>query len=181
MNTKDTVPALKRRFLSYELGLLSVKAALSTRDKNWPIYSESTKQHQRGTVQDAIRSVLVGLETRYGGNTPTETQHVQFIQDSSDILSRDLNVFLFKGRFRVGVMQKLINLHLKYLWVAGVIPEPPHCPLDGIVRDLSKLNYDWTTSDSIEEYKSAIAALRKFALPRSLSEWELCEFRRRAQ
>ncbi len=181
MNTKDTVPTLMHRFLSYELGLLSVKAALSTRDKNWPIYSESTKQHQRSTVQDAIRSVLLGLETRYGGTPPTEDEHVQFIEDTSDALSRDLKKFLFKGRFRVGVTQKLINLHLKYLWVAGVVPEPPHCPLDGIVRDLSNLNYDWTTSDSLEEYTSAILALRKFVSPRRLSEWELCEFRRRAQ
>ncbi|MFY3919845.1 hypothetical protein ACOTI7_20975 [Achromobacter xylosoxidans] len=88
---------------------------------------------------------------------------------------------LYKGRFRHGVAQKLVNIHLKYLWAAGVIPEPPHCPIDGIIRDLAGLKYDWTVSDSVAEYEAAIAELRVRAQPRTLAIWELQEFRRRAQ
>lgn len=97
------------------------------------------------------------------------------------MLSTELKSFLFNGRFRIGIAQKLVNLHLKYLWVADVISEPPHCPLDGIVRDLAGINYNWTRNDSISEYKDAITSLRKIATPRSLSAWELSEFRRPAQ
>lgn len=181
MENSETILALQRRFLSYELGLLSVKAALSTRDRAWPIYSQLQKQHQRGVVQDAIRTVLQDVEARYSGPPPTEAQHVQFIAETSESLSHELAPFLFNGRFRFGVAQKLINLHLKYLWVTGLVSEPPHCPVDGIVRDLAKLKYNWIRSDSVEEYTDAISALRRFAAPRSLSQWELCEYQRPAQ
>jgi hypothetical protein len=75
----------------------------------------------------------------------------------------------------------MINLHLKYLWVAGLINEPVHCPIDGIIRDLACIQYDWTRSDSIEDYKSGIVALKAVAGTKSLSQWELEEFRRRAE
>jgi hypothetical protein len=38
-----TLQSLKHRCLTYELGLLSLSAALSTRDKEWPIYESSKK------------------------------------------------------------------------------------------------------------------------------------------
>lgn len=177
----EPIARQKQHFLTYELGLLSVKAALSTRDADWPIYALAVKTHQRGPVQDRIRALLQHIEVRYLGAMPSEDEHVGFIVETADTLSSELSPYLVNGRFRIGVAQKLINLHLKYLWVAGLVEEPPHCPLDGIVRDLASLDYDWTRTDCISEYRKAIAALRRIAEPRSLSEWELCEFRRRAQ
>ena len=37
----------KKRFLCYELGLLSLKAALSTRNGEAPIYAKDIKTYQR--------------------------------------------------------------------------------------------------------------------------------------
>jgi hypothetical protein len=176
------IEADKRSFLLYELGLLSLKAALSTRAGGAPIYAMTCKEHQRGAVKDGFRGVLAQIEVAYSAEPVAEQQHVEFIAQTAERFSRAHAGSLHRGRLRFGVAQKLINLHLKYLWVAGVVPaEPPHCPLDGIVRDLAGLQYDWTTSDSRDEYVEAIAQLREVARPRSLSVWELEEFRRRAQ
>lgn len=81
----------------------------------------------------------------------------------------------------MGVAQKLVNVHLKYLWTAGFCPEPPHCPIDGIIRDIAGIDYTWTQSDSIEEYKVAIAKLKTLAEEKgfTLAQWELKVFRRR--
>lgn len=169
----------KKRFLCYELGLLSLKAALSTRDGDAPVYAKEIKSHQRKKEKKVLRGVLEKLEQKYLKGDVTEEDHVKLIMDTTDEISKELGSKLHNSRFRVGVAQKLINLHLKYLWATGYIEEPPHCPIDGIIRDQAKINYDWTTSDSIDEYKSAIKELRKVTGELSLSVWELVEFRRR--
>ena len=171
----------QRAFLIYELGLLSLKASLSTRAGGAPIYDASCKEHQRGEVKDSFREVLVAVQSNYANGNVSEDDHIKFINATAELLSTKHSGTLHRKRFRFGVCQKLVNIHLKYLWVAGFVPEPPHCPIDGIVRDLAKLNYDWTTSDSHEEYASAVSQLRELAAPRTLAVWELEEFRRRAQ
>ena len=171
----------KKRFLCYELGLLSLKAALSTRDGEAPVYAKGVKIHQRKKEKKVFRSVLETLEAIYAKGDITEDRHIEFIQKTADDVSEKLKNKLHNERFRIGVAQKLINLHLKYLWATGFIQEPFHCPIDGIIRDRARISYDWTTNDSIEEYKKAIEELRKEAGDRSLSVWELEEFRRRDQ
>jgi hypothetical protein len=169
----------KKRFLCYELGLLSLKAALSTRDVDAPVYAKGIKFHQRTKEKKVLRGVLEKLEKMYVAGGVTEDQHVEFIRQTAVEVSNVLGDKLHNGRFRIGVAQKLINLHLKYLWAAGYIEEPPHCPIDGIIRDKAKITYDWTTNDLLEDYKRAVEALRKVTNGRSLSVWELEEFRRR--
>ncbi len=169
----------KKRFLCYELGLLSLKAALSTRDGNAPVYAKGIKIHQRTKEKKVFRGVLEKIERMYVQGGVTESQHVDLIRDTADDVSKVLGNKLHNGRFRIGVTQKLINLHLKYLWAAGYVQEPPHCPIDGIIRDKAQIVYDWTTNDSIEDYEQAVASLKEVANGRSLSVWELQEFRRR--
>jgi hypothetical protein len=175
------IQAAKRDFLIYELGLLSLKAALSTRAGGAPVYALSCKEHQRGTTKDGFRAVLDDILTKYSSSTLNETQHIQFIAATAAKFSKEHADSLHRGKLRFGVAQKLVNLHLKYLWVTGLIGEPVHCPIDGIVRDLAGLQYDWTSSDSQDEYVNAIAQLKRVAASRSLAVWELEEFRRRAQ
>lgn len=169
----------KKRFLRYELGLLSIKGALSTRNSDAPVYAKEVKVYQRTREKKTFREFLDSLEYLYLKGGVTDEQHIEFIQKTADDLSIALRDKLHNGRFRIGVAQKLINLHLKYLWVAGFIEQPPHCPIDGIVRDKAMISYDWTTSDSIEAYAQAVEELREVASLRTLSLWELEEFRRR--
>ncbi len=171
----------KKRFLCYELGLLSLKAALSTRDADAPVYAKGVKIHQRKEEKKVFRSVLEKLEAMYAKDGIKEDEHLEFIQKTADDVSSALGNKLHNGRFRIGVAQKLINLHLKYLWATGFIKEPFHCPIDGIIRDYAEISYDWTTNGSIDDYKEAIKGLREVAGHRSLSIWELEVFRRRDQ
>ena len=175
----------QKRFISYELGLLTIKAALSTRDKEFTIYNKSIKSHQRKPVKKAIREVLDGIEKKYTPMISAE-DHVKYISETANSLSEKVGKYLKDNRFRVGIAQKLINMHLKYLWCSNVIGEPPHCPIDGIIRDKVRQNdanfdYDWIKNDSIEEYKTAVTALETVANKqnRSVAQWELHEFRRR--
>jgi len=170
----------QKRFISYELRLLTINAALSTRDKNYPIYKASVKTHQRTEPKKAIRKVLCELEEKYKKN-PLPGIHIEYITETADGLTKNIGKYLHKDRFRIGIAQKLINLHLKCLWCSGVIQEPPHCPIDGIIRDIAKLKFDWIISDDIEEYKTAIESLTQIAKRKNetLAQWELREFRRR--
>jgi hypothetical protein len=171
----------KRRFLSYELGLLTLKAALSTRDDEYPVYNKNTKVFQRAKAKRAIRECLATIEAKYSERAIPEDEHTAFIVDVASDLSEKLSRYLHEGRFRIGVAQKLVNVHLKYLWTACFCPEPPHCPIDGIIRDRAGISYNWTQSDSIEEYSRAIDALRRIASNSglTLAQWELESFRRR--
>jgi hypothetical protein len=167
----------QKRFISYELGLLTIKAALSTRDKEFTIYKETIKSHQRTPAKKAIREVLDEIESKYSPVLSPE-DHVKYIENTAKDLTNKVGKYLKGDRFRIGVAQKLINMHLKYLWCSNVIGEPPHCPIDGIIRDKARLidpsfSYDWVKSDCIEEYKSAVMSLE------SIAQWELHEFRRR--
>ena len=161
--------------------MLSLKAALSTRDDKFPIYSSTRKVHQRSDAKKAFRNLLTEIERHYSNAQMPEADHIQFIQETANILSTKLTPYLHEGRLRIGITQKLINLHLKYLWTAGFCPEPPHCPIDGIIRDEANIEYNWTQSDCIQEYKNAIEHLKQIASIKgqSLSQWELESFRRR--
>ena len=171
----------KKRFICYELGLLSLQGALPTRDDASPVYAKNVKFHQRKKEKKVFREVLENLEKIYLAGKVTEEQHIAFIKKTADDVSLKLGAKLHNSRFRIGVSQKLINLHLKYLWATGHSLEPPHCPIDGIIRDKTTIKYNWTTSDSIEEYTQAIFALKKLANEKSLAIWELETFRRRDQ
>lgn len=171
----------KHRFLSYELGLLTLKAALSTRDGGYPVYDKGSKPHQRSNAKRILRDLLAQIECKYSEKSISESEHIDFIIKVAENLSSKLKSNLYNGRFRLGVAQKLVNVHLKYLWTAGFCPEPPHCPIDGIIRDIAGIDYTWTQSDSIEEYKAAIAKLKTLAEKKgfTLAQWELEVFRRR--
>ena len=171
----------KKTYLLYELGILTVKAALSTRAEASPIYLETCTPAQRNAFHDAIRSELTAIEGTYSNGRVAEDLHCDYIESLTHRITRAHRSCLHGSKFRFGIAQKLVNLHLKYLWVSDVIGEPPHCPIDGIVRDLAGLTYDWTTSNSRQEYEQTIAALKRHAEPRSLAVWELQEFRRRAK
>ena len=105
-----------------------------------------------------------------------EQQHVENIAAFADAASRELGDIVHHGTFRFGVAQKIVNLYLKYLWVADYTKEPPHCPVDGRIARKASIRYQWTTSDSRSEYEAAIDAIRSRGAGNSVAQWELREF-----
>ncbi len=94
MQTED-----QKRFIGYELGLLTIKAALSTRDKNYPVYKSSVKTHQRTKAKKAIRNVLTELEQKYK-KIPQSHEHIKYITDTACSLTNDIGKYLHNDRFR---------------------------------------------------------------------------------
>lgn len=108
------------------------------------------------------------------------------------------------GKMKFGRAQKLLNMYLKYMWCAGEISTPPHCPFDNQIINNGGLQgnddpiwdelgglemfektpenanaWAWTKSDSIEHYLVWLAAAEKARRDGeydSLSEWELVVF-----
>ena len=79
---------------------------------------------------------------------------------------------------------KLLNLQLKYLWCAGMVKKPPHCPVDRIILEKTKLRgkCNWTEIDSIERYEEVIQVFTEQADSegfKHIADWELCNYSRR--
>lgn len=78
--------------------------------------------------------------------------------------------------YRIGIAQKLLNLQLKYLWCFGDVPEPPHCPIDRVMINKTRLKGQvaWTKIKDLNTYRQVIAALKEAASPSglSLARWE---------
>jgi hypothetical protein len=180
-NSSMTVVALQHQFLIAELGMLSLNASLATRNADWPIYARSCELPQRSAPKAALRSTLRTVEAAYVNGSKPPKDHTRFIEVIATRLSDECSEHFFNGCFRFGVAQKLVNLHLKYLWVARLCPEPPHCPIDGIIRDHAGIEFNWTSSNSVEEYEVAVGELRALAGGKSLAHWELEAFERRRQ
>jgi hypothetical protein len=168
----------KSRFLIYELGLLSRQAAFATRGKSCPIYANSRTTKDKERAAREIQMILDAVWPKYSAGHVSEVMHIEFILQTANDLSISIGTCLHGKRFRIGISQKLINLYLKYLWTAGLAPEPLHCPIDGRIRDAADIEYDWRTNDSIEDYQGAISLLKQRAGKLTLAVWELTTFRR---
>ncbi|WP_298051123.1 hypothetical protein [uncultured Paenalcaligenes sp.] len=181
LDKETDVSDKKLDFLRYEVGLLSLQAALSTRNKNYPIYSDNCSGSSKKILKKRLRQELYNLEVKYIDGKVTSDQHCNNIELLSKKITEEFKDILYGNCFRFGVSQKILNLYLKYLWTMGIIAEPPHCPLDGIISTKADLYYIWTESDSRIDYESIIFDFSKIAYPKSCAVWELENFKRRDQ
>lgn len=163
-------------FLHREFATLSIVAAFATRDRKWPIYTKQATSEDRAKVQAWVRLQLRERAFAYATTPISAEAHVLNISALSKDTTAHFGMVLFEQRLRFGVTQKLLNLYLKYLWLAELTAMPPHCPIDGQIREEANLNYQWTRSDSQQEYEFAIAELEAKCPGKSLAEWELVAF-----
>lgn len=138
------------------------------------VYAPGCPEKTRRRVRLALSKWLSGAGEHYK-TTSRECDHVARIVDLAEHMTSHFGSNLRGGRFRIGVAQKALNLYLKYLWCAGRIPMPPHCPFDA--RIISRLRFEapvrWTKLDSIQEYELLVRAARAVAGDQPLAAWEL--------
>ncbi len=160
----------KENFLKNEFLTMSLLGALG-RSKT---YSQSVSDQDKSLFRIALREKLNEIGRSYISPI-TEEEHLGNINKLVDDLSSKFPHCLKNGRFRIGIAQKALNLYLKYLWCSGLIPSPPHCPFDSIVISYipgcSDLN--WTSLDTLGDYKRLVNAAREKADGKSIAEWEL--------
>lgn len=174
-------------FLIRELLVTSVSSGLQTRNKNFPIYrKENINPETTNTLKNDLKDFLLLTMEQFPDSI--ENDHFSSIINMSNNISEKHSKILHNGRFRIGISQKLINLFLKYVWSAGKIGMPFHCPFDSIIKVAlqkgSRKSYDlkdWTSLDSIDEYKKYVNLARIIASEKGLSiaDWELYIWSRR--
>ena len=149
--------------------------------------AKSDNDPNRKKLQTRLAALLRDLKAQYKNTVVSDQEHIENIERIADVLTEEFEKcgILNKNRFRIGIAQKVLNLYLKYLWCAGEIKTPPHCPFDyGIIArlplsDKQKQDLQWTKLDKIEDYQALVDAARtKIATTQhaSLSDWELGEW-----
>ena len=134
-------------------------------------YAETVSDNQRARFQRRLDLALTDIGRRYGTEV-SESDHIQNIEELAARLSKECGLALAKGRLRLGIAQKALNLYLKYLWCLRKIPMPPHCPLDSrvILQLPSVRDVSWTKMTNVSDYKKVIAAAKARARSLSLAE-----------
>ncbi len=161
----------QKKFLRNEFLTMSVNGALGRSGT----YLKSAPDSARENFKSALRTKVHELAKKYTF-TVTEEEHVSNIIELSDRLTSRFSSCLINGRFRIGIAQKALNLYLKYLWCAGAILMPPHCPFDRkVIRYLRPecANLNWTSIDAIDDYERLVEAAKNKAEGKPLSQWEL--------
>lgn len=159
-------------FLRREFFQLALRAAVSR--PRPPIYAPGVPEGLHGSLHDALRRGL-DEESRAYAEAVSEDGHVEAIVRMTNRLSEECGDILHDGRFRVGPAQKALNLFLKYLWCAGLVHEPPHCPFDSvIIQQLpASVRVNWTALDDVDGYVRLVKAAEDIAGSESLAVWEL--------
>ncbi len=158
---------MKDEFLD-KIALSNTLGACMQRGK---VYIKNIKQKERDAFTNYLLYELKKLTNSYKSPV-TPDEHCRNIIEFSNLISQTKSNILNNGRFRIGTAQKAINVYLKFLWCLNQIPEPPHCPIDGIVLNKLKNGAKWTKLDNIDEYKKIIAEIERVKGARSISEWE---------
>jgi hypothetical protein len=181
--TNPRMPTLRlptdgpRRFLLDQFHGLVLAATVQRAN----VYRASASEALRDGFRVGLRLALDDLMSAY--RRPVgDAVHVRRIVALADHLTHEHSRALVRGRFRIGPAQKALNLYLKYLWSAGWIPMPPHCPFDAVVMGALPYRHrlSWTQLDTPEAYRALVSVARGVAGSVPLAEWELREYQRRA-
>ncbi len=164
MNTQDN-------FLQSEFWILSWNASVQRALR----YGKNKSEAERSVFRDyIIKHCDEVIIPRYS-NTQSEEQHLDNILELLKVASSYPDKELLAKPYNIGITQKLLNLQLKYLWCAGFVEMPPHCPVDRIILNYTKLKnkMNWTQITTISDYQKAIEAIREVSGTTPLAVWEL--------
>jgi len=167
---------MKLEFLLHEFQTLTIEASF----QRGKIY-KNTDEKQRESFKNGLREKLHELSNKYKNKEVGEEDHIENIKELIRF-SKKYNSILRNGELRTGIAQKLLNLYLKYLWCAGLIGIPPHCPFDRRILDKQGIKENWTECDNIEDYKRWVEKAKEQTKKdgfNNLAEWELKYWQRR--
>ena len=129
-------------------------------------------------MKDYIQNTILPLYE----NKVNEKKHIKNLKSIIEN-SKKYSSILKDDKLSIGTVQKLLNLLLKYFWCLGLIPEPPHFPIDRIIQKrlprVSRKN--WTELLSEKDYSSIINAAKDYLEDgETLAQWELEKYQRNA-
>lgn len=168
----------KSDFLNYEIWILTFGGGLQRSGVYAANVSDINKSEFRNSVRNKINTLVKKI---YRNSSVTSNEHIDNLEEIQNWINTNHSHVLKNGHIKLGIVQKLLNLYLKYQWCLGLVKEPPHCPFDRII--ISKMNLSnppaWTKLDSVDTYKMLVNKAKELAGNKSIAEWELDVFSRR--
>ena len=169
--------SIKENYLKNEVWVLSLNASFQRNG----IYKKGAESKDKKLFKNELKDYIQDTILPKYKNQVDEKQHIDNL-NSIIVNSKEHSSILKDGQLSTGTVQKLLNLSLKYYWCLGLIPEPPHFPIDRIIQ--KKLPPDrrnnWTEMSS-EDYFSIIKAARdNLENDETLAQWELRNYQRNA-
>lgn len=146
------------------------------------VYACNVDENKRLEFRTAIREKVTSIVfDKYCESTVSSNEHLNVLVEIKYWIDNCFSSILRNGEIKFGVVQKLVNLYLKYQWCMDLAARPPHCPFDRIIIAQLKLKHppNWTEINDIETYKMLVEKTTKLAAPKSIAEWELSVYSRR--
>ena len=168
----------KSDFLNYEIWILTFGGGLQRSGVYADNVSNDNKSEFRNNVRDKIKDLV---ESQYTESSVTSKKHISNLIEIQKWINTNHSQVLKNRSIKLGVVQKLVNLYLKYQWCLGLVKTPPHCPFDRIIISKMNLSYPpaWTKLESVDTYEMLIKKATELASDKSIAEWELDVFSRR--
>jgi hypothetical protein len=167
---------MKTKFIKNILFQNAYQAAVSTRNKEYPVFDIQDKTIT--TYQFKLRAeVLCNEYVERFKNKINNLDHIKEIETIGTKLGNKFSKILKNKRMRFGITQKMVNLYFKFLWSVGEIETPPHCPIDGVIKkQLLKLEPsielpNWTEME-LEGYEVYLQTFKELKIA-EIAEWEL--------
>jgi hypothetical protein len=119
----------------------------------------------------------------YRANRVDEGKWLELMERVRSELSTDYSNILSRGKLRVGTVQKMFSLALKFYWKSGVVEKKPFWPpLDAQVIKAAKKGLEkrdqgisWKKLDDAEQYARMMRAIDVFAREKGYADacdWE---------
>ncbi|WP_458625973.1 hypothetical protein [Winogradskyella sp. PC D3.3] len=168
----------QQAFLIEEIWLLTFGGAF----QHAGIYKPKTKEKERTQFRTKLKGYIENIIlSDYKTQVVNHKTHLENIQSICRFTESFSNIL--KAPINIGISQKLLNLALKYYWCLGVIPEPPHCPIDRLIQQklYKQPLVNWTQLNCVETYMQIINDISVLAKKnkQSIAHWELVNFDRR--
>lgn len=166
----------KQDFLIEEIWLLTFGGAF----QHSGIYKANAKEKERTYFRNMLQGYLQQTILKKYKSVVLDQEHLENIQRISDFTT---SFEVLKAPINIGISQKLLNLALKYYWCLGLLPEPPHFPVDRIIQQkiYKQPIVNWTQLNNFDVYMQVVNDARVLAKKDNLSlaQWELENFNRR--
>ncbi|OUS10456.1 hypothetical protein A9Q93_12950 [Nonlabens dokdonensis] len=121
------------------------------------VYKENTPEIKKTYFKNKLKGYL---DDMINSNYLKPIAHFQHLENINELIhySKMYGEVLRNDTFNFGVTQKLLNLYLKYHWCLGLIPAPPHFPVDSIIQKKLGLKVvPWTKFEDDTEYLRIIS------------------------
>lgn len=169
--------AKQQAFLIEEIWLLTFGGAF----QHSGIYKAKTKEKERTYFRTKLRGFIEHVILVKYEKLVSDQQHIENIKAICEYTANFNDVL--KAPINIGISQKLLNLALKYYWCLGILPEPPHFPVDRIIQLIiyKQPLVNWTQLTCADTYMQIVNDVRVLAKKenQSLAHWELVNFDRR--